>query len=44
MSKEEVMKEILKIQNEYPALAAIVDDNITIDAEVTEGKSQDKKR
>ena len=43
-SKEEVMKEILKIQNEYPALAAIVDDNITIDAEGTEGKSQDKKR
>lgn len=36
MSKEEVLNEIKKLQEEYPALAVVGQDNVLIEGEVEE--------
>jgi hypothetical protein len=35
MSKEEVLKEIQKLQEDFPALAAVSSGNLVIEGEVT---------
>ena len=42
MSKEEVMKEIKKLQEEFPALGVLSDDNLVIEAEVIEPDKKQK--
>ena len=39
MDREQVMKEIQKLQKEFPALAAVADGNLLI-----EGKADDKTK
>jgi hypothetical protein len=41
MSREEVMKEIQKLQEEYPALATFSADNIVIEGKSNEVKTKD---
>ena len=41
MSKEEVMKEIQRLQQEYPALATFSADNVVIEGDSKELKTKD---